>query len=143
MRRFLLSLVVFLVVASAATGVHASTECERWFVQYKHALAQSKAVHKLRAADYRVRHYVHRKLAALKPKPANKPKVLRAKVHRRPKTREEMLRSFNLACGDELPEGGTPPQLLTGEEAPPFSPARPYIAPDPDSDDGSLIAENE
>jgi len=143
MRRFLLSLVVFLVVASAATGVHASTECERWFVQYKHALAQSKAVHKLRAADHRVRRYVHRKLAALKPKPKNKPRVLRAKVHRRPKTREEMLRSFNLACGDELPEGSTPPELLKGEDLPPFSPARPYIAQDVDDGDGPLIAANE
>ena len=142
MRRFLLFLVAFLVVASAATGVQASTECERWFIAYKNALAHSKPMHQLRVANHRVRRYVHRKLAVLKPKPKNKPKVLGARAHRRPKTREEMLRSFNLACGDELPDGSTPPQLLKGEDLPPFPPARPDIALD-GGGDGSLIAENE
>ncbi len=143
MRRFLLSLVIFLIVASAATGVHASTECERWFIAYKQSLAQSKAVHQLRAANHRVHRYVHRKLAALtKPKPKNKPKVLRARVLRRPKTREEMLRSFNLACGDELPEISSPPQLLKGDAVPPFL-SRPDIALDHGDDDGPLIAQNE
>ncbi len=110
----------------------------------RHALAHSKPVHQLRAANHRVRRYVHRKLATLtKPKPRNKPKVLRARVHRRPKTREEMLRSFNLACGGELPEGSTPPQLLKGEDLPPFPPARPDIALDRGDDDVPMIATNE
>ncbi|HEY6377372.1 MAG TPA: PEP-CTERM sorting domain-containing protein [Edaphobacter sp.] len=140
MRRFLLSLVVFLVVASAATGVHASTECERWFVAYKNALAHSKPVHQLRAANHRLHRYVHRKLAKLtKPKPNNKPKVLRARTHRRPKTREEMLRDFQLACGDELPDGSSPALMLMGDHLPPPPP----VALDFGDGDGSLIAENE
>ena len=143
MRRFLLSLVAFLAVASAATGVQASTQCERWFIEYKHALAQTKAVHQLRAANHRLHRYVHRKLAVLKPKPKNRPTVMRARTHRLPKTREEMLRSFNLACGDELPDGSTPAELLKGEVLPPLPPARPDIALDGDSDDGPLMAANE
>jgi len=106
MRRLLLFLAVFLVVASAATGVHASTDCERWFIAYKNSIAQAQtatAKH-LVAAKHRVHRYVHRKLAALqKPKPANKPKVLDARFQRPKMTREEALRRFNLACGD-LPE---------------------------------------
>jgi hypothetical protein len=143
MRRFLLFLVAFLVVASAATGVQASTECERWFIAYKNALAHSKSVHQLRVASHRVRRFVHRKLSTLtKPKPSNKPKVLRARVHRRPKTREEMLRSFNLACGGELPDGSTPPLLLKGDDLPPFPPAQPDIPLDRGDDGVAMIATN-
>jgi hypothetical protein len=142
MRRFLLSLVVFLVVASAATGVHASTECERWFIAYKNALAHSKPVHQLRVAHRRLHRYVHRKLATLtKPKPKSKPRMQRVRTHRLPKTREEMLRDFKLACGDELPDS-PPAQLLTGGDVPPLPGPRPDIALD-GGDDGLLIAENE
>ncbi len=141
MRRFLLSLVVFLVVASAATGVHASTECERWFIAYKNTLAHSKPVHQLRAANHRLHRYIHRKLVKLtKPKPNNKPKVLRARTHRRPKTREEMLHDFQLACGDELPDGSSPDLMLKSEDVPPPPPVRLDFG---DGDgDGPLIAEN-
>jgi len=138
MRRFLLFLVVFLVVASAATGVHASTECERWFVAYKNALAHSNPVHQLRAANHRLHRYIHRKLAKVsKPKPTTKPRVLRAYKRRVPKTREEMLRDFQLACGDELPEGSSPALLLKGDDVPP-----PAVAMDFGDGDGPLIAEN-
>ncbi len=143
MRRFLLSLVIFLVVASTASGVHASTECQRWFIAYKNALAHSTPVHQLRVAHHRVRRYIHRKLATLKPKPKTKPRVLRARKHLRPKTRDEMLRDFKLACGDELPDGSTPPQLLKGGNLPPFPAPRPDIGLDLGEDNGPLIAANE
>ncbi len=119
MRRFLLYLAVFLVVASAATGVHASTDCERWFIAYKNSLAHTAAGKHLVAAKHRVHRYVHRKLAALhKPKPQNKPPLLPARFQRPKMTREEALRRFNLACG-ELPEDMPLTQLVQGEEPKP------------------------
>ncbi len=118
MRRLLLCLVLFFVAASAATGVHASTDCERWFIAYKNSLANAKAVKKLQAAKHRMRSYIHQKLAtAQKPKPANQPKLVR--THMRPKmSRAEMLRRFNLACGD-LPETSAAPQQVATEDLAP------------------------
>ena len=119
MRRFLLYLAVFLVVASAATGVHASTDCERWFIAYKNSLVQTSAAKHLIAARHRAHRYVHRKLAALhKPKPANKPRVLPARFHRPKMTREEALSRFNLACGD-MPEDMPLTQMIPEEEPKP------------------------
>jgi hypothetical protein len=116
MRRVVIALVVVLICASAATGVrvHASTECERWVAEYRNALAHSPTVKRAKAAGHRIHHYIHRKIAALtKPKPAAKPHAIPIR-HRGPKmTREEMLRRFELACGDlpeDSPEGGSLPQ---------------------------------
>lgn len=121
MRRFLLFLAVFLVVASAASGVRASTDCERWFIAYKNSLAQSNAAKHLAAVKHRARRYVHRKLAALKkPKPENKPKVLRAGFVRPKMTREEALRRFNLACGDLPPENMLTTQMLEEKPKPDY-----------------------
>lgn len=108
MRRIVLALVVLLVCASAATGVrvHASTECERWIAEYRNALAHSPTVKRASAAGHRLRRYIHRKVAALtkpKPKPAPKPRALPVRRRHPKMTREEMLRKFELACGD-LPE---------------------------------------
>jgi hypothetical protein len=142
MRRFLLSLVLVFAAATAATGVHASTDCERWFIAYKNSLAQTKAAKQLRVAKHRVHAYVHRKLAAYK-KPTGKPKVLPARAARRPKmSREEMLRRFNLACG-ELPENSPSTQTLQSEELLPDFLSSPH--PDIPLEDGpgtGLIASN-
>ena len=115
MRRVVIALIVVLVCVSAATGVrvHASTECERWVAEYRNALAHSPTVKRAKAASHRVRHYIHRKISALtKPKPVAKPHAIPAR-HRGPRmTREEMLRKFELACGDlpeDSPEGGSLP----------------------------------
>lgn len=144
MRRFLIFLAVFLVVASAATGVHASTDCERWFIAYKNSLAQTAAAKHLVAAKHRVHRYVHRKLAALqKPKPANKPRVLPARFPRPKMTREEALRRFNLACGD-LPEDMPTLQTVNEEEPRPDYLALPMhsdMSPDKPTDEG-MIAKN-
>ena len=116
MRRVVIALVVVLVCASAATGVrvHASTECERWVAEYRNALAHSPTVKRAKAAGHRIHHYIHRKIAALtKPRPAPKPHIMPVR-HRAPRmTREEMLRKFELACGDlpeDSPTGGNLPQ---------------------------------
>jgi len=125
MRRLLLSLVILLFAASAAKGVHASTDCERWFIAYKSSLAQTKAAKQLRVVKHRVRGYVHRKLATYrKPKPTGKPRVLAAHARRPKMSREEMLRHFNIACG-ELPDS-LPAQVLQAQEvAPDFLSGRP------------------
>jgi len=142
MRRFLLSLVIIFAAATAATGVHASTDCERWFIAYKHSLAQTKAAKQLRVAKHRVHAYMHRKLAAYK-KPTGKPKVLHARARRPKMSREEMLRRFNLACG-ELPEKSPSTQTLQSEELLPAFLSSPH--PDIPLEDGpgtGLIASNE
>ncbi|HTF45608.1 MAG TPA: PEP-CTERM sorting domain-containing protein [Terriglobales bacterium] len=144
MRRFLLFLAVFLVVASAATGVHASTDCERWFIAYKNSLAQTSAAKHLIAAKHRAHRYVHRRLAAFHaPKPANKPKVLPARFQRPKMTGEEALRRFNLACGD-MPEDGPTTEMV--HENPPKPD---YLADNLHRDvplekpvEGGVIAEN-
>ena len=116
MRRVVIALVVVLVCASAATGVrvHASTECERWVAEYRNALAHSPTVKRAKAAGHRIHHYIHRKIAALtKPKPAAKPHTLPVRHHGPKMTREEMLRKFELACGDlpeDSPSGGNLPE---------------------------------
>jgi PEP-CTERM motif len=144
MRRYLLSLVVFLVVASAATGVHASTDCQRWFIEYKNSLAQTSAAKHLLAAKHRAHRYVHRKLAALhKPKPANKPRVLPARFQRPKMTREEALRRFNLACGD-MPEDMPSTQMVQEEEPKPDYLANPLHSEMPLEKPvgGGIVAEN-
>jgi hypothetical protein len=144
MRRYLLSLVVFLVVASAATGVHASTDCQRWFIEYKNSLAQTSTAKHLLAAKHRAHRYVHRKLAALhKPKPANKPRVLPARFQRPKMTREEALRRFNLACGD-MPEDMPSTQMVQEEEPKPDYLANPLHSEMPleKPAEGGIVAEN-
>ena len=143
MRRLLLCLAVFLVVASAATGVHASTDCERWFIAYKNSIAQTAAAKHLIAAKHRAHRYVHRKLAALqRPKPANKPRVLPARFPHPKMTREEVLRRFNLACGD-LPDDMPTTQMLADEEPKPDYLANPLHSASPLEEPGEgLVAEN-
>jgi hypothetical protein len=116
MRRVVFALVLLLVCASAATGVrvHASTECERWVAEYRNALTHSPVVKRANAAGHRLHRYIHRKIAALmKPKIAPKPRILPIRRHHPKMTKEEMMRRFELACGD-LPEdepvtGNLPP----------------------------------
>jgi hypothetical protein len=124
MRRLAVSLVLFLVTISAATGVHASTACEKWVQEYRDSLKHSPAVHRAHVAHHRLHHYIHRKLVHLKKKPAapKKPRLLPAH-HSKPKmTREELLKKLELACGD-LPEDRPQlAELLKGDPKPDFLP---------------------
>ncbi len=125
MRRLVFCLVLFLVTISATTGVHAATDCEKWLNDYKNSLAHSPAAHRVQAAHHRLHRYVHRKLAALKPKPKTAPKprprLLPAR-HTKPKmTREEMLKKLELACGD-LPGEQAKLAELKGDPVPDFVP---------------------
>ena len=148
MRRVVFALVIVLVCASAATGVrvHASTECERWVAEYRTTLAHSPTVKRAKVAGHRIHHYIHRKIAALtKPKPAAKPHAIPVR-HRGPKmTREEMLRKFELACGDlpdDSPEGGGLPQDPTPTFIADSKPGGDELPLDQDSP-GMLLAMNQ
>jgi hypothetical protein len=143
-RRVFLFLIIVLLITGSATGVHASTDCQRWFIAYKHELAQSQAAKRLRAAKARARRYARMKLAGyVKPKPVAKPRH-----HRRPATgprmtREELLRRLDLACG-VLPEREADQPLIKEETIADFLPHLPlgYVPLIP-SDDEPLIAYNE
>lgn len=141
MRRLLQLLLLVSLVSASATGVRASTDCERWFVAYKQQLAHAQSIQRVEAARRRARLYAKRKLAGyIKPNPANKPQVPR----RRPMSRDETLRHFNLACG-VLPDE-TSDQPLVSEETPvEFAFEQPLddvlgLIPE---DDGDVIASND
>lgn len=130
-RRLIVALFALLVAFSAvsATGVQASTECEKWLTTYKDALGKTDTAHKLAAAKHRAQ----RKLTGyVAPKP--KTAVLPTRKRRPPMSKEEALKRFQLACG-ELPDTNAPPQLLAENKG------GPYITPDevvPGEDTGFL-----
>ncbi|MEO6911888.1 MAG: hypothetical protein ABI158_13295, partial [Edaphobacter sp.] len=130
---------IVLLVTGSATGVHASTDCERWFIAYKHELAQSQAVKRLRAAKARARRYARMKLAGyVKPKPVARP---RRHYPRRPKmSRAELMRRLELACG-VLPERMAAEPVIREENLEDFMPHRAFAVPMlTDSGDEPLIA---
>lgn len=135
MRRVLQIALVVIFVSASATSVRASTDCERWFIAYKQQLAHAKSVQRVEAARRRAKIYAKRKLANYV-KPANpKPHVPR----RRPMSREETLRHFNLACGVLPEESGDHP--LVSEEVPPeFAPRLMDFLPTDPVEEGTEIA---
>lgn len=128
---------IVLLVTGSATGVHASTDCQRWFIAYKQQLIHSQAARRLRAAKIRARRYAQMKLAGyVKPKPVARPHG--PFIYRPRMTRAEALRRFNQACG-VLPEREAD-QPVIKEETPT---QRPFdILPVAPSDDQQLIASN-
>lgn len=129
MRRTILMLLLVFVVATSATGVSASTDCERWIAAYKSELAHTKAVKRMQAAKMRMRHYAKRKLAkyVVKPKPAG-PKLIRTHVTRPHYTPEQIEARFRELCGDlpqeALPAGKALPGKMSPEDYQP-SPSGP------------------
>ncbi|MCL2659366.1 MAG: PEP-CTERM sorting domain-containing protein [Acidobacteriaceae bacterium] len=118
MRRFVLYLILFLVTIAAAKGVRASTDCERWLVEYRNALAHSSVVQRAKAAHRQFHNYVHGHVGALtKPPLSMRPHLQRAAFGPPRMTREEILRRLRMACGD-VPEETVPSQQLI-EAAPP------------------------
>ncbi len=115
-RPFLLLAVLLLGFSAAtATGMQASTECEKWLQNYKTSLAKTASARKLAAAKRRAQ----RKLAGyVAPKP--KPKLLPASAHRPRLSREEMLRKFQVACG-EMPDTQAPNDQLAANDVKPFA----------------------
>jgi len=119
MRRLVYLLILVLSVGASATGVSASTDCERWFAAYRSQLAHTQQMQRLAAAKQRAKRYAQRKLAGyVKPKPA---------VHVPPgprMPRHEALHKVELACG-VLPENSADQPLLSEEEPVGFLPEQP------------------
>jgi hypothetical protein len=116
-RKPILLLLIILLVATSATGVNASTDCQRWITAYKTELAHNRAVKKMQAAHARVRRYAKRKMANYIPKPAG-PKLVRAHAVRPRYTRQQMLERFNLLCGDLPGTGKVADKMLQGTMTP-------------------------
>ena len=151
MRRTMFVLLAFAITASASKGL-ASTDCEKWLAEYKQELAHKASVQHALAARDRARNYAKRKVAKLIAQttpPA--PHPVRAASTRPHLTPAQMLKRFDLLCGDlpveptnqvldsrmapdefisEMSMGGPvdtdllPPEgtLVASEDLPPYSP---------------------
>lgn len=140
-RRAVWFLMIVLLVTGSATGVHASTDCQRWFIAYRQQLEHSQAVKRLRLAKLRAQRYARMKLAGyVRPKPVASP---HRHYPRRPRmTLAETLHRYNLACG-VLPEREVGQQSIKEETPANFIPQRSFsFLPVADADDQQLIASN-
>lgn len=116
MRRTVFLLLALTVLASASKGL-ASTDCERWLAEYKQELAHKTSVQKALAAKQRARNYAKRKVAHLiSPTGATPPHPVRVSGTRPHLTPAQMLKRFDLLCGD-LPVEPTN-QVLDSRMAP-------------------------
>lgn len=104
MRRTLILFFALVSLGICATGVHAAqTDCQRWWTEYRQALARNPAVHRIRHARHRVHHAAKTKLAKfVHPRPHTAPKVLPARQRLHP-TVKQVRHAFDFACG-ELPD---------------------------------------
>lgn len=141
-RRTLLILMIVLLMTGSATGVHASTDCQRWFAAYREQLEHSQAVARLRRAKLRAERYARMKLAGyVRPKPVARP---HRRYPRRPRmTRAEILRRYKLACG-VLPEREADQPIIKEETPANFASYRPldFLPLEEPNDQQPLIAYN-
>ncbi|MEO6817978.1 MAG: PEP-CTERM sorting domain-containing protein [Edaphobacter sp.] len=138
-RRTLLLLIIVLLITGSATGVRASTDCQRWFIAYRQQLEHTQAAQRLHRAKLRAERYARMKLAGyIRPKPVARPH--RHYAHRPRMTRAEMLRRYNLACG-VLPERESDQPIVREETPADFASQQPLdFLPVADSDDQQQIA---
>ena len=113
MRKSLYFLLGFCLIASAAQGVNASTDCQKWLADYKKTLAEKTSAQHLLAARNRARAAARRKLAQLTT-PVSHPVPTRISSVRPHLSPAQMLKRFDLQCGD-LP---VEPQVLDSRMAP-------------------------
>ena len=127
-------LIVCLSVAVAGAGcvttIAESTDCDRWVSQYKQALAESQPVHQVLQIHHRLKRYVHRQIAQVKPKP--KLVAVASPVARPRRLRQdpsELMKHFSLLCGDlpkenqvALLEPGPLPGILLDRPVTPSGP---------------------
>ena len=114
MRKALLFMVTLGVVAMAVRGVSASTDCQRWLSDYKQALADKANTPKLLAAKKRARAYAHRRLVQLTTADRPVPHPNRLASSHPHLTPAQMVKRFDLLCGD-LP---VEPQVLDARMEP-------------------------
>lgn len=144
MRKPLLLLFAFALVLTAARAVNASTDCQKWLADYKKALADKASAPKLLAAKHRVKAYAHRKVLLLSTAAHPAPTPVRASHPRPHLTPAQMLKRFDLLCGD-LPVDAAP-QVLDARMSPDeFVSESALAAPletEGSPEDSTLIAEN-
>ena len=137
----------FAIVVMTARAVSASTDCQKWLADYKKTLAEKTTPEKLLAAKHRARAYAHRKIVQLTSAPVSAPKPHPTRISSvRPHlTPAQMLKRFDLLCGD-LPVDPTP-QVLDARMAPDEFISEMSMGGPVDSEgvpeDNSLIAVNE
>ena len=139
MRRLIYLLLLALFVGASASGVSASTDCERWFVAYRQQMAHSRQLQRIAAARRRAQLYARRKLAGyVRPAPRPHPAVI-PHPHL---TRKQTLRHLDLACG-VLPEAEEDAPKVAEETLAEYHPEQPLgdlnLLP---ADTGDLLAEN-
>jgi hypothetical protein len=138
MRRLLLFALILMVTAGSATGLEASTDCQRWFIAYRNELAHSRSLQRIQAAKRRAKRYAKRKIAVLT---TPKPKLVHV-VHGPRMNRRQTLRHFEVACG-ALPESAADEPLISEETPGPFVSERTPETLDLTSmSENDLIAEN-
>ncbi len=116
MRRLMFLLIVFTMIATASKSL-ASTDCEKWLAEYKQDLAHKPSVQRALDARRRARNYAKSRVARLiAPAAAPKPHPVRVSSTRPHLTPTQMLKRFDLLCG-ELPVEPTN-QVLDGRMAP-------------------------
>lgn len=116
MRRMILLSLALILVASASKGL-ASTDCEKWLAEYKQNLAHKASVQRALDARRRARNYARKKVAHLiAPARVPGPHPLKVSSTRPHLTPAQMLKRFDLLCGD-LPLEATN-QVLDGRMAP-------------------------
>lgn len=142
MRKPLLLLLAVVLAGFSAEAVSASPDCQRWLADYKTALAQKTAAQHLLAARNRARQAARRKLAqlTLPSRPVHPP--TRASSTRPHLSPLQMLKHFDLLCGDlpvenQVLDDRMSPEELISEVALGGPLDVPAIV-----DDGTLIAEN-
>ncbi len=100
MRRILLVFTALIIIASASKGL-ASTDCEKWLAEYKQELAHKASVQRALAAKQRARNYAKRKVGHLiASTAAPKPHPMRVSSTRPHLTPAQMLKRFDVLCGD-------------------------------------------
>ncbi len=116
MRRTLFFLLALTVIASASTGL-ASTDCEKWLAEYKKELVHKASVQRALNARERARTFAKKKVAHLiAPENRPSPHPVRASSTRPHLTPAQMLKRFDLLCGDLPVEANN--QVLDSRMAP-------------------------
>lgn len=149
-RLLLVALMISLLSVVGFKSVSASTDCDRWLQQYKEQLANAPPVKHVRR---RVKHMLHR--TTPKPHPVRVSRPLYRPYVRPRLSRQEMLRRFQILCGDLPPEEtpvipaflptplGPPPAFteLTSMEVPPILPTPPTteVTPTPNTPSTPIV----
>lgn len=139
----LITAVLFIAVGGCAESISNSPECERWIADYSHKLAESQPVQEITRQKRTIKQYVHRTIGTVSPKPKMVRTVSPIDPLRPGLTPKQMMRRFQVLCGDLPPVATamllppvTPPAPATPAMIPgTFVPSTPASTPPPDTSD--------